>query len=247
MNVKEVALLVGISIRTLHHYDDIGLLHPDDVSPAGYRQYSEQNLQMLQHILFFKEIGFSLKEIKYMIENPNFDSLDALELQRKSLLEKRNHYDDMIRTIESTIQHIKGEIEMSAKEKFSGLQFDNTEYEQEARQRWGDQKVDFYMQSLKQLSPFQKEQLEQEWNDIYKGLAQRIGSPVSSPETEELIQRWYTLLNTHFGTYSYDAFAGLGQMYTLDERFTKNIDQYGAGLAQYMNEAMAAWASKMKS
>ena len=89
MKVKEIADLVGISVRTLHHYDEIGLLIPEKTTDAGYRVYSDKNLETLQQILFFKELGFPLKKIKEIIDSPSFDRQEALELQHKMLLEKR--------------------------------------------------------------------------------------------------------------------------------------------------------------
>jgi len=240
MNVKQVAQLAKVSVRTLHHYDEIGLLIPDHVTEAGYRQYSEHNLQTLQHILFFKELGFSLKEIHRIIHNPSFDTFEALQLQRRSLLAKREQLEKMIATIDRTISHVKGETEMSAKDKFEGLQWDNNPYEQEAREKWGDHAVNESKQRVSKLSKDDKAELEREWNEIYRGLAERIGTPVDSEETMLLTKRWYELLNT-MGSYSYEAFIGLGQMYVQDERFTKNIDQYGEGLAQYMCDAMGYW------
>ncbi len=98
MTVKEVADLVGISVRTLHHYDEIGLLKPDDVTESGYRLYSDDNLTNLQQILFFKELGFPLKNIRDMMHSPAYDQLEALELQHSMLLEKRTKLNQMIVT-----------------------------------------------------------------------------------------------------------------------------------------------------
>ena len=134
MKVKEVADLVGISVRTLHHYDEIGLLIPDDTTGSGYRVYSDENLETLQQILFFRELGFPLKKIKEIIHNPSFDRQEALEIQHKMLLEKKNRLNKMIRTLEKTIQYSKGEIKMSNKEKFEGFDFSQNPYEQEARE-----------------------------------------------------------------------------------------------------------------
>ncbi len=96
MKVKEVADLIGISVRTLHYYDEIGLLSPDKTTEAGYRIYSEKNLETLQQILFFKELGFSLKKIKEILDSPTFERQEALKLQHKMLLEKRSRLDKMI-------------------------------------------------------------------------------------------------------------------------------------------------------
>jgi DNA-binding transcriptional MerR regulator len=142
MKVKEVAELASISVRTLHHYDEIGLLTPDEVTSAGYRLYSDANLERLQQILFFKELDFSLKEIKDIITNPSFDPEEALNMHRLILLEKRQRLDQMIATIDKTVLHVRGEIKMTAKEQFEGFDFSQNPYEQEARERWGDHAVD---------------------------------------------------------------------------------------------------------
>ncbi|PAV30489.1 MerR family transcriptional regulator [Virgibacillus profundi] len=245
MKVKEVADLVGISVRTLHHYDEIGLLTSEETTESGYRIYSESDLETLQQILFFKELGFPLKKIKEIISSPSFDRAEALELHRKSLLEKRSKLDNMIRTIDKTIQHSKGEIEMSNKEKFEGFDFSSNPYEQEARDRWGDKAVDESNAKINSLSRNEKKAWEDEFNSIYKELAEIRHEAPDSEVAQEGIKEWYDFLN-RMGNYSLDAFKGLGQMYVDDERFTKNIDQFGKGLAVFMRDAMAVYADKNK-
>lgn len=115
MKVKEVSELASISVRTLHHYDEIGLLVPDEITAAGYRMYSDANLERLQQILFFKELGFSLKEIKNIIDDPTFSAEEALHMHKLILLEKRQRLDQMIATIDKTVLHLRGEIKMTAK------------------------------------------------------------------------------------------------------------------------------------
>ena len=154
MKVEEVANLVGISVRTLHHYDEIGLLIPEETTEAGYRVYSEKNLETLQQILFFKELGFPLKKIMEIIDSPSFDRLEALEMQHNMLLEKKGRLDKMVETIEKTIQHSKGEIQMSNQEKFEGFDFSYNPYEQEAREKWGDQAVDEANEKAKNMTAF---------------------------------------------------------------------------------------------
>ncbi|MEY8350727.1 MerR family transcriptional regulator [Bacillus cereus] len=241
MRVKEVADLVGISVRTLHHYDEIGLLIPDEMTDSGYRLYSNENLETLQQILFFKELGFPLKKIKEIIMSPSFDREEALTLHRKMLLEKRARLDKVIATIDKTIQHTKGEIEMTNKEKFEGFDFSHNPYEEEARARWGDEAVD---KANKAAAGMTKEKQE-EFNNIYRKLAMlRHGVP-HSKEAQYAIQVWYEYLQ-NFGQYSLESFKGLGQMYVDDERFTKNIDQFGEGLARFMCDAMAVYADNRK-
>ena len=106
--IKEVADLAGVSVRTLHHYDQIGLLKPDSVNEAGYRLYSRENLERLQQILFFKELGFELRAIKQILDSPGFDRLQALEAHRKALQEKKKRLEALIGSVETTIESIKG-------------------------------------------------------------------------------------------------------------------------------------------
>ncbi|TYR81278.1 MerR family transcriptional regulator [Priestia megaterium] len=244
MRVKEVADLVGISVRTLHHYDEIGLLTPSSVTEAGYRLYSDNDLELLQQILLFKELGFPLKKIKEIISSPSFDRKEALMLHRELLLEKRRRIDKMIAMTDKTIQHAKGEIQMTNKEKFEGFDFSHNPYEQEARERWGDKAVDDANAKVKSMSKDQQQALSNEWNEIYKKLADLRNESPESKESQAAIKEWYDFLNHNFGMYSPDAFKGLGQMYVDDERFTKNIDKYGEGLAKFMRDAMGIFADR---
>ncbi|WP_127550532.1 MerR family transcriptional regulator [Paenibacillus amylolyticus] len=245
MKVKEVAELASISVRTLHHYDEIGLLTPDEVTSAGYRLYSDANLERLQQILFFKELDFSLKEIKNIITNPSFNPEEALKMHRLILLEKRQRLDQMIATIDRTVLHVRGEIKMTAKEQFEGFDFSQNPYEQEARERWGDHAVDHANQKLHSKSTTEQEALSDKMNEIYKSLAALRHTEPASAEAQAGIQEWYTWLN-QMGSYSPEAFRGLGQMYVDDERFTRNIDQFGDGLAVFMRDAMAVFADQNK-
>lgn len=240
MKVKEVAELVGISVRTLHHYDDIGLLEPEETTEAGYRMYSEHDLEKLQQILFFRELGFPLKKIKQIMSSPSFNRQEALMLHHSMLMEKRSQLDRVIRTVEKTIAHAKGEIMMTSKEKFEGFDFSRNPYEQEARERWGDKAVD---DSKAKLGKMDEATIKDEMNAIYTKLAALRHDSAQSDAAQAAIKEWYDFLNK-LGSYSLDAFKGLGQMYVADERFTKNIDQFGEGLAQFMCDAMAAYSDK---
>ncbi|RFA35833.1 MerR family transcriptional regulator [Virgibacillus dokdonensis] len=239
MQIKEVADLVGVSVRTLHHYDAIGLLKPEHTTEAGYRIYTDDELERLQQILFYKQVGFPLKKIKAILDNPTFDQVEALEKHRERLLAKRSQIDTMLETIQKTIQHTKGEMNMSNKERFAGFDFSNNPYEQEARERWGNEAVDKANAKIKQLKD--EENLQQTMNDLYHRLAEIRNEDPASDIAQQRIGEWYQLLN-HIGTYSYDAFKGLGKMYVEDERFQRNMDQFGEGLAIFMRDAMAIYA-----
>ena len=245
MKVKEVANLVGISVRTLHHYDEIGLLVPDHVTEAGYRLYSNENLQTLQQILFFRELGFPLAKIKEIIESPSFNQLEALEFQREMLLDKQQKLKKMLQMVEQTMKHLKGEIEMTNEEKFAGFDFSHNPYEQEARERWGDEAVERSSAKIAKMTKGEQQAMTKQFEEIYQRIAAIRHLSPASEEAQLAIKEWYYFLNNNFGHhYSLEAFKSLGQMYVDDERFTKNIDKYGEGLAMFMRDAMAVFADK---
>ncbi|GEN44449.1 MerR family transcriptional regulator [Alkalibacillus haloalkaliphilus] len=242
MKVNEVAKLVGISVRTLHHYDEIGLLRPSKNPYTGYRTYSDSDLTMLQQILFFKELGFSLKKIKEIINSPEYDQLEALKMHRKMLVDKREKFDLMLQTVDQTIEAKEGGFEMSNQDKFKGFDFSENPYEDEARERWGDAKVDEAKENAMGINDAEQKRM----NDIYRKLAElRQGDP-KSDEAQTAIKEWYDFLNKNFTTYTPEMFQGLGMMYVQDERFQKNIDQFGEGLAQFMSEAMVEFGERNK-
>ncbi|MCJ8010908.1 MerR family transcriptional regulator [Paenibacillus sp. KQZ6P-2] len=243
MMVKEVAELAGISVRTLHHYDEIGLLHPSGTTEAGYRVYSDEDLALLQQILFFRELGFPLKQIRDIVSRPDFDRREAMELHHKLLLEKRARLERMIDTLEKTMKHEKGEIRMTNQDKFAGFDFSSNPYEQEARERWGDKAVDESNERLNKMSKEEQTQMGEEMNAIYRKLAELRHESPATDEAQQAIGEWYQLLN-RMGYYSPEAFKGLGQMYVDDERFTRNIDKFGEGLAVFMRDAMAEYADR---
>ncbi|MHC8515268.1 MerR family transcriptional regulator [Sporosarcina sp. ITBMC105] len=239
MKVKEVAALSGVSVRTLHHYDDIGLLVPDTVTEAGYRVYSDENVATLQQILFFRELGFPLKKISELLSSPSFNRKEAFELQREMLIAKRTQLDRMIETLDKTVQSERGEITMTNEEKFKGFDFGANPFEQEARDRWGNAVVD---RTNEKFSTFGKD-AQEEMNEIYFKLAALRDKDPASEEAQKAIGEWYTFLNK-IGDYSLEAFAGLGEMYVADERFMTNIDKFGEGLAVFMRDAMKVYAEK---
>jgi len=246
MKVKEVSELAGVSVRTLHHYDEIGLLTPEHTTEAGYRLYSDRDLETLQQILFFRELDLPLKQIKDILQDPSFDPKEALGLHRKMLLEKRRRIDKVLETLEKTIRQAKGEIQMTNQEKFEGFNFSHNPYEQEARERWGDEAVDASKKKLGGMSPEEQKAMGDRMNEIYRKLAALRRGPADSDEAQAAIKEWYDFLNSgNFGThYTLEAFKGLGQMYVDDERFTRNIDKFGEGLAKFLRDGMAVYADR---
>ena len=238
--VHEVAAAAGVSVRTLHYYDQIGLLRPAGTTEAGYRLYDDAALARLQQILFFRELDFPLSEIREILDNPSFDKQRAMHAHKDLLILKRERLERLIALVNNTI---KGEKTMSLKE------FDMTEIEQaqkqyadEARQRWGS--TDAYKQSAKRTASYNKEdwaRINAEAEQIYDGFAAQMGNDPASPAVQQLVANWQAHISTNFYDCTKEMLAGLGEMYIADERFTKNIDKRAPGLAQFMSDAFRAY------
>lgn len=238
--VHEVALLCGISVRTLHYYDQIGLLHPAGTTQAGYRLYGERELARLQQILFFRELDFPLKEIAAILDSPSFDQNRALISHREVLTLKRERLNGLIRLVD---QLLKGETNMSLKE------FDTTEIEQaqrryaeEAAQRWGG--TEAFAQSVKKTDRYGRAdwaRINAEAKSIFEAFAAQMQSAPDSPAVQQLVGQWREYLTANFYDCTLEILGGLGEMYTADARFAKNLDAYGEGLARFLSEAIRCY------
>lgn len=238
VNIKEIAKLSGVSVRTLHHYDQIGLLCPERNYENSYRIYSDDDLDKLQQILLFKACGFSLAMIQTMLSHPLFDREEALRLQQKTLLYEQQRIETMLNTLNKTLIDLKGDHKMTNYEKFVGFDLSHNPYEEEARQRWGDEVIDQSNAFMKD----KKKEIEKSMNDLFRELATIRNEKPDSKIVQESMEKMYCYFNENFGYhYSYEAFAGLGQMYISDERFTQHIDCYGDGLAKFLVEAMSVY------
>lgn len=248
--VKQLAKLAGISVRTLHYYDEIGLLTPSFIHENGYRYYEEKELVRLQQILFFRELDFSLEKIKMIMHSPTYDQLAALEDQKRLLEVKKERVNNMITLISKTIDSLKGGETMSNDDKYSAFT-DPTyqKYKDEVEQRWGN--TDAYKQSMERVGKMSKADLEKvkaEAGEITKNIAELMnsGHSAESTEVQEQIDRFYKHLH-HFYDPSYEMFKRLGQMYVEDSRFTATYEKIASGLAVFMRDAMAVYAdARMK-
>lgn len=245
MKINEVAKLTGVTIRTLHYYDEIGLLKPSQITEAGYRLYDENALSMLQQILFFKELDFPLNEIKEIMDNPEFDITEALQYHKELLIKKRERINKLIKLVEKTL---KGESNMSFKE-FDMTEIENAKnkYAKEVKERWG--KTDAYIESEKKTSGYNKDQwqeVNEESNALLKAFADNIDKTPDSKEVQELVKEWQKFITVRFYKCTNEILQGLGQMYIGDERFKKNIDKNGVGTAEFMSEAIAIYCENMR-
>ncbi len=243
--VKAVSDLAGISIRTLHHYDEIGLLKPAQLTASGYRLYTEGDLERLQQVLFFRELGFSLQEIREIINRPDFDRRRALHDHRQLLQERRERLDRLIQSVDKTLVAMERGVPMDEKAMFEG--FDQAKYEEEARQRWGGTKE--YQQSAERTKKYTKadwETIKKEMEAIGTGVAALIDKGPADAEVQEWVRRWHQLINDRFYTCSLEIFRNLGDMYVADERFTATYEKIKPGMAQFMRDAMHLYCDKLE-
>lgn len=250
--IKEVADMVGVSIRTLHHYDQINLIKPKSVTPAGYRLYTEEELERLQQVLFFKELDFTLQEIKEILDSPDFDRKHALKAQRELLLKKKKRLEKIIKSVEKTIDSIEGGIEMNNNEMFDGLDMTEIEkhkekYAEETKQKYGNS--DAYKESMKKTSKYTKEdwaRIMKRGEEINKRIAALMDKGPADAEVQQAVAQWRQYITDSFYTCTPEIFKGLADLYVDDERFTKNIDKYRPGLAQFLREAMHIYCDNLK-
>ena len=246
LTVGEVARLANVTIRTLHHYDEIGLVVPER-SDSGYRIYGGPQIDRLQEVLFFRELGFSLEDITAIVGEPTYARESALLRQRKLLEAKTERLLAMLDAIDRAIQTDTTGESMNYEEKLEVFgDFDPTEYEDEAKERWGDS--DAYKQSVKRTSQYTKDDWlrnKAEVSEIYAAFVALMsnGVPPASDQAAQVVERHRAHISEWYYDCSTEIHAGLGQMYVADARFTKNIDKHGEGLAAYMSEAIAAASS----
>ena len=241
--------MAGVSVRTLHHYDAIGLLKPAAVSQAGYRLYSDADLERLQQVLFFRELGFSLRDIGRVLSSPDFDRKEALVMHRRLLVEKRRRVQALVRSVDRSIAAIDGGEDMSNNAMFEG--FDESklrEYREEARRRWGNTPA--WEESERRTNSYTK----QDWQDIQsesdainRGLAALMEQDPAGTEAQELVGRWHTLINTRFYECSPHVFRGLADMYVEDARFAAHYDRWRPGLAAFLRQAMHVYADGLEA
>lgn len=233
--VQEVAEMSGVTARTLHYYDQIGLLPPADRTAAGYRLYREEQLLRLQSILFYRELGFELSEIEALLSSPGFERLQSLEDQRGLLQAERARLATLIATIDKTIRRIRKEEDMLTDEQlYEGFSHEQIEeYKREARQRYGDEQVAETEQRIRKLSAAQWEAVQKEGGRIAEELSQQMDKPADSPAVQALIDRHHAWIENFYPAPA-DVYAGLGSMYTQDDRFRAFYDKYQSGLADFL-------------
>lgn len=245
--VKKLAKLSGVSDRTLRYYDEIGLLRPSHVGENQYRYYEKEQLLKLQQILFFRELDFSLDEISEILESDDFNKIEALVSNRKSLLKKMENIEQLIDTIDTTVAHLRGNIIMNDKDLYKG--FDATKqkaYEEYLIQRGLSRDViDESWRNVSKLSSVQKKQLHEICIDITKSLAMAIDNKheVGSETVQNLIQRHYDWV-CHYWQPTKETYIALGEMYNEHNEFNEFYNQYHPEMVRFLSDAMTVFAKR---
>ena len=244
MHIKEFADFTGVSVRTLHYYDEIGLLKPAVTDKDnGYRYYDNKSAERMFEIIFLRELDFSLKSIKDILSSPNYNKKEAFNQQRKLLTLKKERLDKLIEALEKAE---KGEFDMKV---LNNNQYENAKnaYEKEVKEKWGN--TDAYKESQEKTAGYTKEK----WQSTTDGLdsimgefaqAMKNGTASDSDNAVALAVKLQQYITDNFYTCTKDILSGLGEMYVLDERFKANIDKHGKGTAEYIRSAIKTYCSK---
>lgn len=241
--IGDVARLSGITSRTLRHYDSIGLLTPVGTAPGGRRLYGRDELVRLQQILVLRELGVDLPSIGRIVRSGGDRGAQRAVLREHHdrLLAERDRYDRLAATVATTLQSLDGGRTMAAKDLYAG--FDNSEYEVEARERWGTEAVDRGTSAWARLGEEGRAAHHAETTAIGEGLAACLadGLAIDTPRVQSLVARHHAQIAL-FWTPDRASYTGLGQMYVDDPRFTATYDAFAPGLAPYLRDAMAVYA-----
>lgn len=233
MLIKDFAKACGVSVRTLHYYDEIGLLKPSFVDEwTGYRYYDEDSLLRMQEIMFYRELDFSLKNISQIISSPYYDKEKALSQQKKLLVLKKERLEKLIFSIDDAM---KGKVVMNA--------FDNSEFEKykdEAKEKWGNTTAYAeYSEKSKNYGKDKFSAISGEMAEIFSKFNRAMKNPdAASDEAQILVKELQDYITNNFYTCTKEILSGLGQMYVYDERFKNNIDKAGEGTAEFVSEAI---------
>lgn len=250
--VQKLASMAGISSRTLRYYDEIGILKPARINSSGYRIYGQNEIDRLQQILFYRELGVDLENIKNIVTAPSFDGAKALKEHRAKLLERREQLDLLIANVDKTIALTEGRISMSNKEKFEGFKkkmIDDNEkkYGREIREKYGEDTVNKSNAKMMNMTEEEYTEFEKLGVNLNETLKEAFatGDPASevAQKAADLHKQWlcYT-----WPQYSKEAHAGLAQMYVDDERFTAYYDKEQPGTAEFLRDAIFIYTGMNK-
>ncbi len=242
--IGDVARLSGVTSRTLRHYDSIGLLTPVGTAPGGRRLYGRDELVRLQQILVLRELGVDLPSIGRVVRSGDDrrTQLQVLRRHHERLVAERERYDRLAATVATTMRSLDGGRTMEAKDLYAG--FDNSEYEVEARERWGIEAVDRGVSAWARLGVDGQAAHHAEATEMGESLAAYLaeGLAADTPRVQALVARHHAQIAV-FWTPNRESYTGLGQMYVDDARFTATYNAFAPGLARYLRDAIAVFAA----
>ena len=247
-SAKGLSDIAGVSVRTLHYYDKIGLLKPAIRTEAKYRLYGESELLKLQQILFFKELGFTLEKIRDVLNNPEFDLIQTLESHSQALVSKQHRISQMLNTIEKTLLKLKGKKMITENELYEGFTKEEVrKNRKDTVEKYGKEVLEKSETYLKKLSINQFEELKREQSEIFKALFEISNRNPQSQEVQLEIARHYKNIRRFWGTDGsgdpqWKEYKGLGQLYVADERFTEIEGKAQPDFALFLAEAMTHFA-----
>ncbi len=244
--VKQLSKMAGITPRTIHYYDEIGLLKPTRVGENGYRYYGNDSILRLQQIMFYRELELPLENIKRIMERSDFDILSALESHKKELNKRMVQMERLIQTVDDTILHLKGKKEMSQKQLFEAFSDEQqAEYEKEAMQMYDPAIVKASTKKWKNYTPADKQRIQDEGNAVYQGFLDAMPKGPASPEAQTCVERWRSHMD-YFWTPNDEQLIGLANGYNTDPRFKANFDKMDPGLATFVREAVTVYVEGRK-
>jgi DNA-binding transcriptional MerR regulator len=246
--VGEIARLAGVTVRTLHHYDEIGLLTPSGHTHSGYRIYGEPDLERLHEVLVYRELGLPLEEIRALLDGAGFDRATVLGGQHRQLVEQRRRLDRVIAAVEKALRAEEAGMNLTKEEMFEVFgDFDPSEYEEEVERRWGE--TDAYRESARRTARYTKEdwlEIKAESEEIGRRWIEvlRSGVDPTSDTAVEVAEAARLQIDHRFYPCSHEMHANLGEMYLADPRFTKTYEDMAPGLAQFVRDAIVANAAR---
>jgi DNA-binding transcriptional MerR regulator len=236
--IKKLAKLAGTSVRTLHYYDEIGLLKPEYRGANGYRHYGEKSIAKLQQIMFFRELDFSLDEIKTIISQPDFDAVEALQSHKDLLQKRKERIDELLNTITKTIKNIKGEKLMEIKEYYQGFSDEQIEkYREEVKQRWGEKTLKDSEARVMKMGKEKFAETQAESDRIFRTIADNMAKGYDSKIVQGEVAKWRQWLE-NFHHYPDEAVLGLGRAYSQNPEFAKTFEKYHKDLPAFMTKAI---------
>ena len=242
LTVGELAKLTGVTVRTLHHYDGLGLVVPSDRSRAGYRLYGDADVLRLQQVLIYRELGLALDDIAAVLDDPAHDTRDALRRHREVLVGKRARLDAMLTALDTALRHVESKVAMTPDDVTSMFDgFDPAQHDKEVKERWGD--TASYQESARRTKRYGKaewESIRREADALYARFAElmREGAPPSDARVRGVVAAHRAHIDRWFYPCSVDMHRGLAAMYVADPRFAANFDKVAPGLAAFVSAAI---------